>query len=410
MSFPDKPVAQLLGSNGAYAPVHKDDLSAVLTCKGPVHAVAYSAGAGTYVITGASDRAIRLYNPQPTSGTAGAAAPKAKDQGGFVTKPGTSAAAVPPTVPEGRLIQTYAEHGYEVLSLACAADNARFVSAGGDRAVFLWDVSTAQTLRRFGGGSGGGRINCVAFAGEGDSLVVSGGFDTAVRVWDTRASSSTRPLQTFAEARDAISALAVRGPEIMAASVDGRVRCYDARNGRLTTDVISGTAGVTSLSLTRDGRSLLVGALDSRLRLLDRDHGTCLRTYAADGADGSPVWRNEELRVQALLGGRERFVVAGDETGVSATAPTTTATATASLELPSGRVWAWDLLTGKLAATVTVPWGPPGAAATSRAIGRDGREKTRRNVTSCLAWQDGGWGEQFCVGGTSGVVTVFGPR
>ena len=318
-----------------------------------------------------------------------------------MTKPGTAADASP-FVPEGRLIQTYAEHGYEVLSLACAADNARFVSSGGDRTVFLWDVTTAQTLRRFSGHSG--RVNCVCFAGEGDSLVVSGGFDTTVRIWDTRSGGSghgAKPLQTLSEARDAVSALAVRGPEIIVASVDGRVRCYDTRTGRMTTDVISGTAGVTSLSLTRDGRSLLVGALDSRLRLLDRENGTCLGTYASGDEASGVSWRNEELRVQSLLGGRERFVVAGDEMGVATAAGVPSST-------PSGRVWAWDLLTGKLVATVTVPWGPPGVTNTSRSIGRDGREKERRNATSCLAWQDGGWGDQFCVGGTSGVVTVFG--
>ncbi|KIH88398.1 mitogen-activated protein kinase organizer 1 [Sporothrix brasiliensis 5110] len=400
MSFPDRPVAQLLGSNG------------------PVHAVTYSAGSGTYILTGSSDRSIRLYNPLPTTGTAGTPSlAKTKDHG-FVTSSSAGATPRATPIPEGRLIQTYAEHGYEVLSLACAADNARFVSSGGDRTVFLWDVTTAQTLRRFGGGTGGGRVNCVCFAGEGDSLVVSGGFDTVVRVWDTRSGGSgpnVKPIQALSEARDAISALVVRGAQIVAASVDGRVRTYDVRTGRQTTDVISGSAGVTSLSLTRDGRSLLVGALDSRLRLLDRENGTCLRTYSsgsedkesATAKDAGLVWRNEELRVQSLIGGRERFVVAGDEMGrppgeAAALTPSKNTT-------PDGRVWAWDLLTGRVAATVTVPWGPPGAATSGRSIGRDGREKERRNVTSCLAWQDGGWGDQFCVGGTSGVVTVFGP-
>ncbi|CAK7274048.1 hypothetical protein SEPCBS57363_005961 [Sporothrix epigloea] len=396
MSFPDRPIAQLLGSNG------------------PVHAVTYSAGSGTYILTGSSDRSIRLYNPQPATGTAGMTA-KSNDHG-FVTKAGHSTMSIP----EGRLIQTYAEHGYEILSLACAGDNARFVSSGGDRTIFLWDVTTAQTLRRFGGGHAAGvsgRVNCVSFAGEGDSLVVSGGFDTLVRVWDTRSGghgAGAKPIQTFADARDAITAIAVRGPEILAASVDGRVRTYDVRTGRFTTDVISGTAGVTSLSLTRDGRSVLVGALDSRLRLLDRENGTCLQTYTSQEQEGDikrPVWQNEELRVQSLLGGRERFVVVGDEMMGSSSAKTEIEPLAPSKgATPDGRVWAWDLLTGREVATVIVPWGPPGAATNSRSIGRDGREKERRNVTSCLAWQDGGWGDHFCVGGTSGVVTVFGPR
>lgn len=70
------------------------------------------------------------------------------------------------------LVQSYSAHGYEVLDLAVTDDNARFASVGGDKLVFLWDVATARTLRRWSGHFG--RVNCVGFGGEGDSVVVSG--------------------------------------------------------------------------------------------------------------------------------------------------------------------------------------------------------------------------------------------
>lgn len=339
--------------------------------KGPVHAVAYSASPGTYILTGSADRSIRLYNPFPST-----------------TAPGEDR-RTRSAVPQGRLIQSYAAHGYEVLSLAVAADNQRFVSGGGDRAVFLWDVATAVTIRRFGGNAHGhtARVNCVSFAGDGDSLVVSGGFDTSVRLWDTK-STSFKPIQVLDDARDAVTSLVVRGPEVITGSVDGRVRSYDIRMGRVTTDVIG--ASVTSLSLTRDGRALLVGSLDSKLRLMDRDNGGCLRAYS------DPEWKNEDLRLQAILGGKEKYVLAGDEMSGDTSAN------------GEGRIWAWDLVTGRLAGKVTVPWGPQGYEAKKKAIGRDGKEKTRSNIISCMAWREGGWGDQYCVGGTSGVVTVFG--
>lgn len=367
-SFPDKPVAHLLGANG------------------PVHAVTYSASPGVYILAGSADRAIRLYNPFPstTSTTFTASKLAAKKAGGGV--------------PEGRLIQAYEGHGYEVLSLAVAGDNERFVSGGGDRAVFLWDVGTATTIRRFGGSAAGGhssRVNAVSFAGEGDSVVVSGSFDTSVRLWDVR-SGSFKPIQVLDEARDAVTSLVVRGPEIVAGSVDGRVRSYDVRMGRCATDVLG--ASVTSLDVTKDGKALLAGTLDSKIRLLDRDTGSCLRAYADQD------FVNTSLRVQSLLGGSERYVVAGDE------APPD--------DVDGGRIWAWDLLTGKVVKKITVPWGPePGTGAGAgagaeqkrrRAVGRDGKEKVRRNVVSCMAWREDGWGDQFCVGATSGVVTVFG--
>lgn len=410
----------------------------ILTYSGPIHALTYSASPGTYILTGSADRGIRLYNPSSssssaTSTTTTTTTTTTTHSSSYITKPQQIQQSLS-TLPEGRLIQTYTAHSHEVLSLAVTPDNARFASAGGDRTVFLWDVSTATPLRRFSHATEGhvGRVNCVATGGadENHSLVVSGGFDTTVRIWDIRSPSSggggggggggTRPIQVLDEARDAISAILVtRGAEIVAGSVDGRVRTYDVRMGRVVTDVIG--ASVTSLGLTRDGRALLVGSLDSRVRLMDRDAGTCLRTYGGDGGgdgegkeeQGPKRWRNEEFRVQSLLGGREKYVVAGDEMtgeGTGSREEGGAAAAGAAAGGGGGRLWAWDLLTGNLVAKMTVPWGPPGTVdKLKKVVGRDGKEKERKYVVSCLAWRESGFGDQFCAGGTSGAVTVFGP-
>ena len=69
-------------------------------------------------------------------------------------------------------MQSYSAHGYEVLDIAVTDDNARFASVGGDRQVFLWDVATGKTLRRWAGH--GGRVNAVDFGGDGASVVISG--------------------------------------------------------------------------------------------------------------------------------------------------------------------------------------------------------------------------------------------
>lgn len=210
-----------------------------------------------------------------------------------------------------------------------------------------------------------------------------------------RSQSSSRPVQVLGEAKDGVTSLVtpVAGAEVIAGSVDGRVRTYDVRMGRLVTDVFPGA--VTSLCLARDGKTVLVGTLDSKIRLMDRSNGQCLRTYGGGNGDvgaGGGGWTNKEIRVQSVLGGGERWVVAGDENG-------------AENSNGEGRVWAWDLLSGRLVAKLGVPWGPGGGKVVVR---RDGKEKERKNVVSCVAWKDGGFGNQFCVGGTSGVVTVYG--
>ena len=152
-------------------------------------------------LTGCSDRLVRLFNPATAA-----------------------------------LVQAYDGHGHSVLDVAVTADNARFASVGGDRAVFVWDVAAARTIRRYGGHEG--RVNAVAWGGDGDGVVISGGFDKTVRLWDTRAQGVARPLLVLDDARDSVAAVALLGHEIAAASVDGRVRLYDLRMGMVYVDVV----------------------------------------------------------------------------------------------------------------------------------------------------------------------------
>ena len=335
--FPAQPLTQLLGSNG------------------PVHALTYSAGPSTYILTGSADRNIRLYNPARTPTATGA----------------------PPT----QLIQTYAAHGYEVLALTVSPDNSTFASAGGDRAVFLWDVATALTIRRFGGPNGhSSRINSVSFAGEAASLLVSGSFDASVRIWDVK-SGNVKPIMVLSEAGDSVSCVLAGDGEIWAGSVDGRVRKYDLRCGKVVTDVIG--SPVTSLKKTKDGRGLLVGSLDNQIRLMDAETGGLLKSYRAEG------WKNDQFRMRSCFGARERWVMCGNE----------------EVEGPDGQVIVWDTLSGEVAAKVLVPGA---AAATTKRVGPDGVMKLRKNVISCVAWKGDGKGDQWCCGGADGAVTVFG--
>lgn len=134
----------------------------------------YSAASAQYILTGSTDRQIRLFNP--ARALINPAITREVNQTSSITSTPTSTIRTKKTEPPGAgLLQTYSGHGYEVLDIAVSDDNARFVSCGGDKLVFLWDVVSARTTRRFEGH--GGRVNAVGFGGDaGDgSVVVSGG-------------------------------------------------------------------------------------------------------------------------------------------------------------------------------------------------------------------------------------------
>jgi mitogen-activated protein kinase organizer 1 len=265
-AFPTTPIARLSGHNGI------------------VHAVAYSSGAQSYVLTGSSDRTIRLYNPHKA--------------------PVSAAPPIAGASPPG-LVNKYTAHGYEVLSIDVNTDNDRFVSTGGDKTVFLWDVQTAQTIRRWTGHSG--RVNRGVFGGDGDSVIVTASFDGTVRVWDTK-SSSYKPIMTLSDAKDSVTDVAVHDADILAASVDGRVRSYDLRTGMCHADVVGHPC--TSLDVSKKGTELLVSSLDSTIRLMDRANGELLKAYRDD------AFVNKDLRVKSTLGLNDSVVLSGSDDGM----------------------------------------------------------------------------------------------
>jgi mitogen-activated protein kinase organizer 1 len=266
-AFPTTPVAKLTGHNGA------------------VHAVAYSSGAQSYILTGSSDRTIRLYNPQKAP-------------------PSSVAPSASTAYPPG-LVNKYSAHGYEVLSIDVSAANDRFVSTGGDKTVFVWDVQTAQTVRRFTGHAG--RVNRGVFGGDGDSVIATGSFDGTVRIWDVK-SNSHKPVATLDDAKDSVTDVAVHDAEIVAASVDGRVRSYDLRTGMCTADVVG--APCTSLAVSKKGEEVLVSALDSTVRLMDRGNGELLKAYTDE------AFVNKDLRVRSTLGLNDSVVLSGSDNGL----------------------------------------------------------------------------------------------
>ncbi|KAI4731825.1 WD40 repeat-like protein [Aureobasidium sp. EXF-10728] len=261
--FPTRPISRLTGHNGQ------------------VLALCYSAGSGQYLLTGSTDRQIRLFNPAT-----------------------------------GLEVQKYSAHGYEVHDLSVAQDNDRFVSVGGDKTVFLWDVATHQTLRRWTGHAG--RINACAFAGENDALVVTGSFDSTVKIWDCK-QRGEKPVISLSEARDAVSSISVSGAQVLAGSVDGRVRCYDVRMGVVEQDVLG--QPVTCVKSTVNNDSYLASTLDSTLRLMDKRDGKLLQAFR------HAEFKNENYRLRSTLAAADSLALSGSE---------------------DGHIYVWDLLTGGL--------------------------------------------------------------
>lgn len=174
--------------------------------KGPVHVAALNT-VGKYLLTAGADRQIHLFNASSSTTPA--------------------------------VIKSYSAHSGGVLTLSIASDNSTFASGGEDRNVLQWDVATGSVLRRFSAHTG--TIQVAAFCGaqgNPNDVLLTAGFDGALRFYDMRSRGAWKPIMECKDARDAILCAAVRDASIWTGSVDGVVRTYDMRAGQLQEDTI----------------------------------------------------------------------------------------------------------------------------------------------------------------------------
>lgn len=178
-------------------------------------------------------------------------------------------------------------------------------------------------------------------------MIHAGSFDATVRLWDCK-SQSMKPIQVLEEAKDSVSSLHVVGHEIVTGSVDERIRIYDLRMGMVFVDVIGRTSPhllpptpplygpsslinafciyadpITSTTQTRDANAVLVSTLDSTIRLMDKGNGRLLQAYNGH--------TNKDYRIRSTLGMADSVVISGSE---------------------DGKLYAWDLLEGKVVSTI----------------------------------------------------------
>ena len=152
----------------------------------------------------------------------------------------------------------------------------------------MWDVATGKVVRKFYGHEQ--RVNTVSFNFE-STVLVTGSYDKTVRCWDCR-THTRAAIQIMDHFSDSVTSLVVPSSqtgrhEIWAGSVDGCVRCFDLRAGRVRTDVL--VDPVTSIAVSGDGECLLAMCLGGKLRLVEKGGGTLLNTYEGHTHESFPL-------------------------------------------------------------------------------------------------------------------------
>lgn len=132
-------------------------------------------------------------------------------------------------------------------------DGLQIAVAGREHSIKVFDAQTHEVVQTLQGGDGdkssghSNQIYSVKFHPTDKTVVLSGGWDDTVQIWDTRIGKSVRSIFGMHVAGDSVDAV---GPEILVGAWQDKtpLGIYDLRNCKIIQDVNWGGAGHMSTS------------------------------------------------------------------------------------------------------------------------------------------------------------------
>jgi len=174
-----------------------------------------------------------------------------------------------------RCLHTLIGHSQWVMAVAISPDGQMVVSGGLDATIRVWNLATGEPVRTLTGHTK--PVNTLAIAPDGQTLV-SGSDDDTIKIWQLSSGKLLRSL--LGHSRD-VNALAIygNGEFLASGSEDRTVRVWRLSTGE-NLRIFSGQAGmVKSLAVSLDGQLLASGGLDNQIKLWRLNTGELVRTF-----------------------------------------------------------------------------------------------------------------------------------
>jgi len=233
-----------------------------------VVSVAFS-GDSTWAATGGRDNTIRLWNPPSGSVTA-------------VLEGHTKTPESCDTLPNGPVLASASDDetlvwlrqpsgGADIVGrmpgseIATFSHDARYLLLAQGHTVVLLDLHEAEEAMRYHGHTE--PVTCGCFSPD-DRLVVTGGRDRTLRIWDR---TSGEEIAVLAGHTDIIAdcAFSPNGDLVASASWDNTVRVWDVPSGHERMTLTGHTLSCRACAFTADGGAVVSASSDTTVRLWD---------------------------------------------------------------------------------------------------------------------------------------------
>lgn len=169
------------------------------------------------------------------------------------------------------------DHTGAVRALAFSPDGTLLVSGGADSSIRLWDVETTQRVAILR--TDDRVFRCLSFSSDGTSML-STAANRLVRIWSMPEGREAVLLDQFDS--DVVCAIfAPDMPAVYCGYANGRIELLDLNDGSVLSAVKEHTYSVNALALTPDGQTLISASDDSQVKLWSLDASGQIRGRSA---------------------------------------------------------------------------------------------------------------------------------
>lgn len=187
----------------------------------------------------------------------------------------------------GDAVHTFYHHQHGARVVAASRDDGLILSGGADGRLYLWDAVSGEGRSAAFVDARVPAVLAAALSADG-TIAISGSRDGVIRVWDVRQQSLGG---TLVGHRDRITSLAMSadGSRAASASDDGTVRVWDVASRQLTSTLEGHTDSATAVAMSADGNRILSGSADRTVKLWDTHSGACVRTFTGHAGSVTSV-------------------------------------------------------------------------------------------------------------------------
>ncbi len=195
----------------------------------------------------------------------------------------------------GEVIRTIVDAPVHINYFVISPDWQKIVTGNTDNSIAIWDFETGKELLTLTGHSS--FVNHLAISPDGKRLV-SASADNTIKLWDLATGEKLKTLKGHSSFVNYVL-VSADGKKLVSASADDTIKIWDFNTGELLNTLEEHSASVNALEITPDGRKLVSASADNTIKLWDLTTGKEIRTLTEHSSPVKPLAISPDGKVLA---------------------------------------------------------------------------------------------------------------